>query len=300
MSEERAPTRLVELSGPAGDCLREALSSEPALELPRFTHLRERRLRRLHRRGAALAGCALALAALPLFRALDTTQAPATASITAEPARGPAAALAVSNMLLAEPEPTRPAPAPPIASAQPAAAQSQPRNMLAPSRRPLQPAARATPAAPSIPTSGADTATNTETTTPPSPSLPARSAGDCAELARSGTAAAALDCYRELARGSGVTAELALFEQARLEGKLLRDPARALATLQEHRQRFPKGSLRAEVLLAQIEWLLAQGDEARALQAVEEALASNALRERTAELERVRARLWSSLKPAPP
>jgi hypothetical protein len=111
---------------------------------------------------------------------------------------------------------------------------------------------------------------------------------------RHGAASEALGCYEQLASGSGMGAELALFEQARLEGKVLRQPGRALATLDAYRRRFPQGSLRAEVMLAQIEWLIAAGERARARTVVEEALASGLLKERASELERLRA----SLEPA--
>lgn len=67
-----------------------------------------------------------------------------------------------------------------------------------------------------------------------------------------------------LSNGDGITAELALFEQSRLDGKVLRQPARALRTLAGYQRRFPQGSLRAEAMLAQIDWLLDSGDEAGA------------------------------------
>jgi hypothetical protein len=91
-----------------------------------------------------------------------------------------------------------------------------------------------------------------------------------------------------------MSAELALFEQARLEGKSLRRPDLALSTLDDYRRRFPNGSLRGEVMLAQIDWLLASGNAPRALLVVDEALASGLLRERTPELERLRAKLSPS------
>jgi hypothetical protein len=120
---------------------------------------------------------------------------------------------------------------------------------------------------------------------------PPAGAKSCVELARAGAAEDAIGCYERLAQGSGVTAELALFEQARLAGKVLRQPARALAALEDYRRRFPNGSLRAEVMLARIDWLLGAGDRAGALGAVDEALASGLLRERTAELTRLQASL---------
>ena len=91
-----------------------------------------------------------------------------------------------------------------------------------------------------------------------------------------------------------MTAELALFERARLEGKALRRPDRALQTLETYRARFPNGSLRPEVMLARIDWLVRSGEQAQALLAVDEALASGLLRERTAELERLRDSLTAA------
>jgi len=124
--------------------------------------------------------------------------------------------------------------------------------------------------------------------------IPSGGARACADLARRGQAADALTCYGALSSGSGMTAELALFEQARLEGKALRHPERALEILDSYRRRFPTGSLRAEVMLARIDWLLTTGEHARARESVDEALASGLLRERTAELERLRASLAAS------
>jgi hypothetical protein len=72
---------------------------------------------------------------------------------------------------------------------------------------------------------------------------------------------------------------------------VLRQPARAVQVLERYRQRFPNGSLRGEVMLAQIGWLLAAGDDERARALVDEALASGLLRERTAELEQLREKL---------
>jgi len=75
---------------------------------------------------------------------------------------------------------------------------------------------------------------------------------------------------------------------------VLRQPARALMILDQYRDRFPKGSLRAEVMLARIDWLLGTGNKAGALVAVDEALASGLLKERSAELERLRSSLESA------
>jgi hypothetical protein len=82
-----------------------------------------------------------------------------------------------------------------------------------------------------------------------------------------------------------------LFEQARLAGKVLHQPERALRTLANYRERFPQGALRAEVMLAQIDWLVTSGQSARALVLVEEALRSGLLQERATELGQLRDRL---------
>jgi hypothetical protein len=119
----------------------------------------------------------------------------------------------------------------------------------------------------------------------------ALSAKTCAELVHGGEAQRALDCYASVASGEGISAELALFERARLEAKLLHDPMRALQTLEDYRKRFPSGSLRGEVLLAQIDWLIASGERQRAHALVVEALSSGLVTERTAELERLAKKL---------
>lgn len=274
MDDELPPRRLLDSEGPAGDCLRRALV-EQELNVPRFVRLREKRLfrQRLQRAAWALAIGGVALLLMPKARP-DTTppsiSAERASSGTQAPAEKP---LASPSIAVAEP------PSPRAAAS--SAAQAE-----APRLRKLPVAnARNEP----------------EAAGPPSPQpsaaavrAPSGSAKACAELARRGAASEALGCYEQLASGSGMGAELALFEQARLEGKVLRQPGRALATLDAHRRRFPQGSLRAEVMLAQIEWLMAAGDRARARTLVDEALASGLLKERTPELERLRA----SLQPA--
>ncbi len=269
---ELPPPRLLDRAGPAGDCVRRALSQQE-VSVPRFVQLREKRLKRqrLARGAWALAACAVGLVLLPRLR-----HEPAQPSIRAEQPgsmvvteRSLAQVSAVTN------EPAREASAV-TSTAAPTAAPKEREAPRANARTEL-----ATPRAASSPSAAAVTAER-----PASGSAKA-----CAELARSGAPEDALRCYEKLASGSGMSAELALFEQARLEGKVLRQPARALATLDAHRRRFPQGSLRAEVMLAQIEWLVAAGEQARARALVDEALASGLVRERSAELERLRASL---------
>lgn len=281
--EELPPRRLLDSDGPAGDCLRQALV-EQELSVPRFVRLREKRLLRLRlqRTAWAVALAAAALVLLPKLRheaprpSISAEHTPASAGEPLTSESSPRVTLAASHA----PAVTAPAPvaAPPL----------------------VTPRARKAPAS-----SGRDEldreATPAPQPAPPvAPEIPAAtpsangSAKACAELARSGAASEGLRCYEALASGGGMSAELALFEQARLEGKVLRQPGRALATLEAYRRRFPQGSLRAEVMLAQIEWLVAAGDSARARSVVDEALASGLLRERAPELERLRDSLERS------
>jgi hypothetical protein len=274
--ETQAPPRLLQTVGPAGDCLREALAQRESIQVPpRFAVLQERRLRRVRRQRAL---SLLALVAVAGLGAHLLGRAEPLPNISAE------LTVAASNQ-------------PRIASS------SSPTVLPVAPESPRQSPAK-TSAAPVAPKSAAPRA-SVEATTSANGSAPVdalakptnaaaeagRTAKACAQLARAGSAEQARDCYEELSRGSGMSAELALFEQARLEGKALRRPESALRTLEAHRRRFPQGSLRAEVMLAQIDWLVATGDAAHALQVVDEALASGLLRERTSELERLRATL---------
>jgi hypothetical protein len=274
MSEmQEAPPRLLELGGPAGDCLRQALTRSQLLQpLPRFAQLRELRLRRARRqRALALVGLSSLIAVLGV-RELHENEPPP--SIYAE--------VAAAKEL------------------RPIVTGSSPHEQGSTSGPPP----RGTPAAPAIATpplrrSPVSRAKNGGGSSPTAP-LAAEATGgarSCAQLARSGSAPAALECYARLGAGNGMTAELALFEQARLEGKVLRRPKRALLILEDYRRRFPAGTLRAEVMLAQIDWLLGSGDSVRALQVVNEALGSGLLRERTTELERLRTTLAAAAAP---
>jgi len=241
-----------------------------------FNALRERRTRRLQRQLAwgSVTMAAVALLGVRLLHHEEEApivRAETFAPIQREPAHGPAEPASLAPPRDAEPSPP---PAPP-----PRAKSGATRTTAKPVVARVPPVAQA--AAPN--TGAAHGASG------------GGGARACADLARTGDAEAALTCYERLAIGSGMTAELALFERARLEGKALRRPDRALKTLEAYRLRFPHGSLRPEVMLARIEWLVRSDDRERARQAVDEALASGLLRERTAELSRLR----DSLRPVP-
>lgn len=277
--QNHAPPRLVQTSGPAGDCVREALAQrEPRVLPPRFALVQERRLRRTQRQ-LSLLGLAL-VASLLGFRALH--QQEPLPDIRAELAENRASGNQRLTAVSAGPV------EPPRAPAPSAAPGPKPENALAP------------PLKTSAPRTSRSLLARVTEPSPPldavaAPASEAVAAGGgataCAQLARGGASEAALGCYARLASGTGMSAELALFEQARLEGKALRRPDRALSTLDDYRRRFPNGSLRAEVMLAQIDWLLASGNSSKARQIVDEALASGLLRERTVELQRLQATL---------
>lgn len=262
------PPRLAESPGPSGDLVRSVLSEQRASDpLPRFAQLQERRLARSWGRASALL-VAAALCLVVGVRYLRPSEPALT--VRAEPTSSALliASAPVDSTVTKGAEPRELPSEAPVKKELP----SKPRSALAGS--PL-------PRAVSAPVPAAM----------PTPAELPGGAKACAELARSGAVEPAIGCYEGLARGSGVTAELALFEQARLAGKALRQPSRALALLDDYRQRFPSGSLRAEAMLAAIEWSLAAGDKARARAGVEEALASGLLEERRAELERLRTTL---------
>jgi hypothetical protein len=277
----RAPPRLLQMVGPAGDCLREALAQrESTLAPPRFAALQERRLQRVRRqRLLAL----LTLVTIVGFGSHLLQREEPRPIISAE--------LTVSA---SNPPPSVAGAAP---SESPVAPESPRQSPIKTNRAPVAPKSAAPRASVDLTTRSNDAPPLDLTAKPPSvASEGGGSAKGCAQLARAGSAEQARDCYERLSSGSGMSAELALFEQARLEGKALRRPENALRTLEAHRRRFPRGSLRAEVMLAQIDWLLATGDSAHALQIVDEALASGLLRERTSELQRLR----TTLAPANP
>lgn len=268
------PPRLMDAPGAAGDCVRGALSERSVAPLPAFEALRERRFRRTAERWTlAFAAVVLAVPAAVWFSS-PRIQPPLR--VSAEPVQ-PATRASASPSVSGRAE-RESAPAP---SSQQALPKLRPPNKLR--LGPAQPA--------ELPPSLGSASVMPSVLPNVAAAAPPASAKSCVELARAGAAEDAIACYERLAQGSGVTAELALFEQARLSGKVLRQPARALATLEDYRRRFPNGSLRAEVMLARIDWLMGAGDRKGALAAIDEALGSGLLRERTSELERVRATL---------
>lgn len=116
-------------------------------------------------------------------------------------------------------------------------------------------------------------------------------APDCLSLARRGQTRDAETCFLQRAEGSGLGAEMALYEVARLRRDVLADAPGALAALAEYRTRFPSGSLRREADMSQLELLLQLGRSDEALKQSDELLSSSASGERAAELHLLRGHI---------
>ena len=115
---------------------------------------------------------------------------------------------------------------------------------------------------------------------------------DCLELARHGEPRAAERCFDQRAAGSGLGAEMALYEMARLRRDVLSDAVGALAALSAYRERFERGSLRNEVDLSRVELLAELGRSADALRESAALLAGASGRERAAELHFLRGDVY--------
>jgi hypothetical protein len=123
------------------------------------------------------------------------------------------------------------------------------------------------------------------------PLAPQPEAPDCLSLARGGNTRAAESCFLNRARGSGLGAEMALYEVARLRRDVLADPSGALQVLAEYRQRFPAGALRREADMSQLELLMQLGRSQDALRQSQELLSSSVTGERAAELRVLRGHI---------
>lgn len=122
---------------------------------------------------------------------------------------------------------------------------------------------------------------------PAAPSSP-----DCLALARGGDHAAALTCFQRQATGAGISAEIGLYESARIEHEILGDPRRALETLESHRGRFPGGTLSVEVRLKMVQILTELKRDSEALDQSEALLGSGQLKAPRTELHWLRGRLY--------
>ena len=115
---------------------------------------------------------------------------------------------------------------------------------------------------------------------------------DCLSLARRGQTRDAEACFLKRAESSGLGAEMALYEVARLRRDVLADADGALRALAEYGRRFPNGSLRREVDMSQLELLLQLGRSEDALKQSEALLSSSSSGERAAELHLLRGHIY--------
>ena len=99
-------------------------------------------------------------------------------------------------------------------------------------------------------------------------------------------------CWSQLARGSDVTAQVALYELSRLQQGALAEPAVALSTLEESLRRFPGGPLRGEVELGRVRLLANTGKVEAALEASEVLLTRGFGNELARELHLLRGKLY--------
>jgi hypothetical protein len=120
---------------------------------------------------------------------------------------------------------------------------------------------------------------------------------DCSELARAGRTEDALACFERLAAGDGTSAELALYEIARLRKDVLSDFAGALDALRRYQTKFPRGSLRGEVEVSIPALLEKLGKSREALSESEHLLSTAWGKERRNDIHLLRGNIYrQSLK----
>ncbi len=115
---------------------------------------------------------------------------------------------------------------------------------------------------------------------------------DCLQLAREGRPREAERCFERKAAGTGLSAEMALYELARLRRDLLGDAEGAIEALTRYRSRFPRGSLHPEATLSHVELLARVGRHTEALAESDALLTSPAGRERAGEIHLLRGNIY--------
>jgi hypothetical protein len=121
-----------------------------------------------------------------------------------------------------------------------------------------------------------------------------RDEASCRKLAAAGESERALECFRALARGQGIGAEVASYEAARISADVLGDAGRTLRLLDEHTARFPAGALRVEVRWLRVQSLERAGRLDEALTESEAMLAAPEGRALSSELHWLRARIYEA------
>jgi hypothetical protein len=256
----RFPTRLIEGDDAVARVLRAELERDDDARIVDFNALRARRARRQVQSQRWLAA-AVVLGAAGLFASL--VQPRRELSITAEtlPERPPATSSSEKRPTVEQPansliEPPR-----------------------APSHVPVPETARRQSAVAA-----------TKKNDPGDSRVQTPSDTDCRDVVRSSGYEAGVRCYGNKAeQASGVGAEIAWIERARLESRALGRPNEALETLSTYERRFPTGTLATEASLTKIELLAAVGRREEALRAIGEA--APRIPERAGSLHLLGARL---------
>jgi len=134
-----------------------------------------------------------------------------------------------------------------------------------------------------------------EPTSPPSGALAKPTIAnqpDCATVARGGQTRDAIACFERQAQGDGMSAELALYEIARLRKDVLSDFSGALDALRKYEARFPHGSLRGEVKVSILELLERLGRNDEALSESAQLLETAWGKERALEIHLLRGNIY--------
>ncbi len=137
----------------------------------------------------------------------------------------------------------------------------------------------------------------TASATPPAPRVAEAeppTEGECRKLTREGQAERAVECFRTLSHGTGLGAQVASYEAAKLSAEVLRDAPRALRLLDEHVARFPSGALRGEVRWLRIQSLERAGRLDEALSESETLLIAPEGRALSSELHWLRASIYEN------
>lgn len=263
---EPSPKRLMEQDDALGTLLRRAGEEyQEGLDANRAL-LRLQDKRRPPLRGTWLWGASAVLAVVALLVARPWQRSSAAeASLTAE-SLGSKSSLPGEKAALARPASAAfVPPVTPLRSSVREAARGDAR----PARQATKPASSATAEAPAAPVAEPD----------------------CLAFARGGDPKAAAACFTERASGSGLSAQVALYERSRLERDALGRPAQALSTLDSYLERFPSGSLNGEARFSRLELLARLGRNQEALEASRAFLGSSFGVERAAEVHLLRGNL---------
>lgn len=178
---------------------------------------------------------------------------------------------------LRSPQPAAPASAPEPRIAEPATAEKAKPAASLPRETEPRRAAAAGPSAIGSATAPADEGNQRE---------------QCLTFARQGDPRGAASCFQERASGSGLSAQVALYELSRLQRDALGEPGAALESLTQYLERFPNGSLTGEVRFSRLELLARLGKTNEALAASREFLSSPYGAERAAEVHLFRGNLF--------